>query len=65
VSDEETCVQSLERLMQFPLRLPAGTRATIGGGGIRGRETVLAAAGFRLGAEAFDLDGRPALAATR
>ena len=65
VSDEETCVQSLDRLMQFPSRLPAGTRATIGGGGIRGRETALAAAGFRLGAEAFALDAGPALVATR
>jgi DNA-binding transcriptional MerR regulator len=65
VSDEETCVQSLDRLLSFPNRLPAGTRATIGGGGTRGREAALAAAGFRLGTEAFALDARPMLAATR
>lgn len=65
VSDEETCILSLDRLMQFPNRLPAGTRATIGGGGIRGRETALAGAGFRLGAGVFDLEASPVLAATR
>lgn len=53
VSDEETCAFSLDGLLSFPDRMPAGTLAAIGGGGIRGRETVLADAGFRLGAEAF------------
>lgn len=65
VSDDETCVQSLDGLLQFPNRLPSGTRATIGGSGIRHHEATLRGAGFRLGSDAFELEPRPSLASSR
>jgi DNA-binding transcriptional MerR regulator len=55
VSDPETCALAIDALVGFPERLPAGCFASIGGAGIHGRETVLAAAGFRLGLEPFAL----------
>lgn len=55
VSDPETCDQVMDELLALPARLPPSVFASIGGAGIEGRKTALAAAGYRLGAESFAL----------
>lgn len=55
VSDPETCAYVLDELLTLPARLPGSCFASIGGAGIEGRQTPLAAAGFRIGAEPFAL----------
>ncbi len=55
VSDPETCALALDALRDLPARLPANCFASIGGAGIEGRESVLIAAGFRLGIAPFAL----------
>lgn len=52
-SNPDICRDALPELERLPTRLPQGTFAAIGGSGTTTFAAPLAAAGFRLGAEAF------------
>lgn len=52
-SDPRLLEANLAELEALPARLPPGTRAAIGGGGVRDRARFLEAHGFRVGAAAF------------
>lgn len=55
-SDPRLLEANLGELVALPSRLPPGTRAAIGGGGVGDRAHLLAAHGFRVGADAFAAD---------